>query len=166
VVTKALSLTLVPLTLAGMTQCGPSSGTNTGGDDNPFTGVCEVAFRETVGGAQHRYPELVHGTRFVFAKAIFTCDVPPESHDAVFELQTRRPGAGQAWRQVKYRTSSHVPRPKEAISDQGTCDAGVTAYWRIHVRVTGRGPKRGGESLPYTAEEFSREVAIDCPKKG
>ncbi len=105
-VAKALLLTLAPLVMAGLTQCGDSSGgTNTGGDNNPFTGVCEVAFEETVGGVQHRYPELVQGTRFVFGKAIFTCDVPPVSHDATFELQTRRPGAGQQWRQVKYAES-------------------------------------------------------------
>src|SRR5262245_52290303 len=110
--------------MAGLTQCGESSGANTGGDNDPFTGVCTVAFDETVGGVQHRYPELVQGTRFVYGKAIFTCDEPPQSHDATFELQTRRLGAGQQWRQVKYADSSHVPRPKEVLVGQATCDAG------------------------------------------
>jgi hypothetical protein len=108
VVTKALLLTLAPLAMAGLTQCGPSSGSDAGGDNNPITGVCAVAFEETVGGVQHRYPELVQGTRFVFGKAIFTCDVPPESHAATFELQTRRLGAGQPRRQVQYAESSRA----------------------------------------------------------
>jgi hypothetical protein len=85
----------------------------------------------------------VPGCAFIVAKVIVRCGQPPETHHLVFELQRRRTGADERWRQVKFRETSEIPRPVVTIYDQGHCDAGVTEIWRIYVKVMGTGARKG-----------------------
>jgi hypothetical protein len=159
---------VVVLALSLQDGCGSvGPGSDAGGDSNPRTGECEINYAETVGGTRFSYPFFTRGSqgeRIIVAKVIVRCGQPPETHHLVFELQRRRTGAGERWRQVKFRETSEIPRPVVTIYDQGHCDAGVTEIWRIYVKVTGTGVTESGERVPFEVEDYSEEKLIECPR--
>src|SRR5262249_29776475 len=125
-----------------------------------------IDFEETVGGQRHRYPELLNVERgLVAGKVIFTCDRPPDTHNAEAWLERRQLGAGARWAVVDSRQSSWVPRPKEAIFLRGHCDFGQTHYWRVRVEVKGTITQADGKKEPFEVADTSRESLIVCREK-
>lgn len=145
-------------------QCAAPPGKDAGGDNNPQTGECTIAFAESVGGKDYRYPFLADKPlRLIAGKVIFVCSHPPTSHQATAFLETRRSGSGQQWREVYQDSMTRVPNPKDSIFLRGTCDPRTVGYWRVRVNVSGEGVDRGGKRVAFAREDLSPEVRIECP---
>jgi hypothetical protein len=139
------------------TQCGYGGGGNRNGQVG--SGNCEYSFEETVSGVHYRYPVLfVPSERAVYGKVLFVCEGRlPKSHHAVATLQTRRPGAGQDWRNVRREEMWRIPSPKDSLFMPGHCDARTVAYWRIELKID------VVTDHPSTVEDHSAENRIECP---
>lgn len=165
-ITKAALILSLALSLADGCGAGSRPGSDKGGDNNPSTGECEITFSETVNGKFHKYPELVEGTNFIYGKVLVTCAIPPKTHRIELHLQTRKPGAGNDWRQRQFGESNSIPNPKGYAIAQASCDPGTDAYWRLYVHITGSGvTEAGGQRSNFDVEDYSEERLIRCPKK-
>jgi len=103
--------------------------------------------------------------RLVVGKVIFTCDQPPNTHNAIASLEKRNPGIGAQWVVVDKQQSSRVPRPKETIFLRGTCDFGEIQYWRVHVEIKGTVTQVDGMTAPFEVEDFSSRNQITCRER-